>query len=155
MAWTDVDFETVNPGADVIAEGEYTFMVVGANWNKFDKDAFDIRLNIATAGSYQGVTVYFRYPNPAKADKNQPANSQFNWVNKAFKQFIDAIGKKKEAGEDPVSYITRIVKEAEADNEVLLFDAKMTENEYQDRNTQELKKDSKIAFRSVKAHVTA
>jgi hypothetical protein len=154
MAWTDVNFDEVNPGQELIPEGDYTFLVISASRGKYDQDEVSVRVNVATPGPFQGVTVYLRYPNPAKADKNQPADSPHNWVVKSFKLFLEAVkpfGYTMAKGETPVEFINRIANDADRKNEQIMFDARVGHETYADRETGEPITRHKIAFRSVKA----
>lgn len=154
MGWTDVNFDEVTAGTDLIPAGDYTFMVISASKGKFDSEEISVRLNVATPGPTQGQTVYLRYPNPAKADKNQPADSPQNWVIKSFKLFLEAVkpfGYAMTQGETPVEFINRMTKAADQANEQILFDARVQHETYADRESGEPVTRHKIAFRSVKA----
>jgi hypothetical protein len=153
MAWTDVNFDEVNAGTDLIPEGDYTFMVISGSRGKWDQDEVSVRLNIATPGPFAGQTVYLRYPNPAKADKNQPADSPQNWVVKSFKLFLEAVkpfGYTMARGESPVEFINRAVADADKKNEEIYIDARVGHETYADKETGEPITRHKIAFRSVK-----
>jgi hypothetical protein len=153
MSWTDVNFEEVNPGQDLLPEGDFTFLVNSANKNKFKPGAFDVRLTVATEGPSQGQSVFLRYP-ALTADKNNPSGGPQNWVVKAFKLFLEAVkpfGFKMEAGEEPVDFVNRMVNEAEDKNEEIYIDARIAHETYADKETGEPVTSHKIVFRSVKA----
>lgn len=150
MAWTDVNFSEVNPGAELIPEGEYTFMVTGANRDKIDPEAFSVRLSMATAGAYAGQTVYMRYPNPDKAGKGVPGNDPRNWVVKSFKIFELATGKSLQENEHPVQFVNRIAKEADQAKKPIYIDAKVVHETFADKETGEPVTRHKVAFRSVR-----
>jgi hypothetical protein len=153
MSWTDVNFAEVNPGQDLIPEGDYTLMVVSGSRGKFDQEEVSVRLNVATAGPFQGQTVYLRYPNPAKADKNNPQGGPQNWVVKSFKLFLEAVkpfGYSIREGESPVDFINRMSKEADQKNEQILIDGRIAHETYADKETGEPVTRHKIVFKSVK-----
>lgn len=153
MAWADVNFDDVNLGVDLIPEGDYTFMVVSGQKGKWDEGKFEVRLNIATPGTFQGQTLYLSYPNP-KVDKNQPDDSPRNWVMKSIKLFLEAMrpfGYTIAKGESPVDFVNRIAADADQKGEQLLFDARVQHETYADKETGEPQTRHKIAFRSVKA----
>jgi len=153
MAWTDVNFDEVNPGQELIPEGDYTFMVISGSRGKFDQEEISVRVNVATPGPFQGQTVYLRYPNPAKADKNNPQGGPQNWVVKSFKLFLEAVkpfGYKMVSGESPVEFINRMAQAADHKNEQIMFDARIGHETYADRETGEPITRHKIVFRTVK-----
>jgi hypothetical protein len=152
MSWTDVNFEEVNPGQDLIPEGDYTFLVISANKNKFQPGAFDVRLSIASPGPFQGQSVFLKYPKLA-ADKNNPNGGPQNWVIKAFKLFLEAVkpfGYKMNTGEEPVDFVNRITNEAEDNKSELYIDARIGHESYADKETGEPVTRHKVVFRSVK-----
>jgi hypothetical protein len=150
MAWTDVSFDEVNPGAELLPEADFTFMVVSGSRGKFDQEQLSIRLSIATPGPYQGQSVYLNYPNPDKAGKGVPANDPRNWVNKAFKSFINATQQTMAPGEHPVDFINRIVADADERNSQILIDARIAHETFPDKETGEPVTRHKVAMRSVK-----
>ena len=152
MTWTEVNFDEVNPGQDLIPEGDYTFMVVSAAKGKYDAERSEIRLSIATPGPFQGQTVYLSYPS-VRVDKNNPNGGPFNWVVKTIKLFIEAVkpfGYRIAAGEAPVDFVNRITQEADSKNEQILIDARIAHETYADRETGEPITRHKVAFKSVK-----
>ena len=150
MAWTDVNFDEVNTSQELVPEGTYTFMVCGANRNKFDSEKVDVRLEIATQGPYAGQPLYLQYPNPEKVG-GFPANDPRNWVMKAFKAFVLATGHDMQRGEHPVEFVSRIVNEADAQNTQIYIEARVTIDTFPDRETGEPISKNKVALRSVKA----
>lgn len=129
MSWTEVNFAEVNPGVDLIAEGDYTLRVLGGERNKYDQEAIDVKAAVVNEGPYCGQKVFFKFPNPAVAGKGVPASDPRNWVNKAFKRFEQAIGINIEPGEHPVEYLNRI---ALSDGRL---DAKIKHSTYKNKDT--------------------
>lgn len=150
MAWTDVSFSEVNPGAEIIATGEYTFALVNAQKGKNDPDEFSVRASVATPGPYAGQSVYIRYPNPEKAGKGVPASDPRNWVIKAFKIFEVAMGHDMNPGEHPVDYVNRIAREAQAQGGSVLFEARIDHETFPDKETGEPVTRHKVVLRSIR-----
>lgn len=154
MAWTDVNYEEVTTGRSLLPIGDYTFMLVSASRGRFDVEVVDMRVSVATPGPYQGETLFHKYPNPEKADKRQSASSPNNWVNKAFKLFLNAVkpyGFLMAQGEHPVDFINRICAEADQKNESILFDARIEHDSYTNKESGELVACHRIVLKSIKA----
>lgn len=154
MTWTDVNFDEVVAGDEILPEDQYTFEVISATRDRFDREKFSIRLDVA-AGPYKGQRLYVEYPNPGKADKNHPEGGPQNWVIKAFKLFLNAVkpfGYTLHTFETPVDFVNRIVAEADAKNEPILIMARNTHNTYTDKETNELVTKNKVTPRSVRPY---
>lgn len=130
MGVWDINYEEVNLGKETIAPGDYTLRLVGGSRNKYDQDAVDVKAKIVNECPFHGENLFFKFPNPDKADKNNPGDSPKNWVIKAFKRFVVSLGKDIHAGEHPVDYLNRIGAEGDA-----FFDATVVHRTYKDKET--------------------
>jgi hypothetical protein len=129
MSVWDVNFDEVVPGKEQIAPGDYTLRLLGGSRNKYDQEAVDVKAKIVSEGAFHGETLFFKFPNPDKADKNNPGNSPKNWVVKNFKRFVMSLGVDIQAGEHPVDYLNR------AGAEGAFFDATVVHRSYKDKET--------------------
>jgi len=104
MAWTSFDLTTINPNAEVIAEGVYTFQLSGAKYGERDPNRIECSATIATEGDYMGRKMFFSYPDPESINSKGQKNS---WSAKALKRLEQSLGVEATAGEDPVAYLNR------------------------------------------------
>ena len=124
----NVTLKDINPGFDEVPEGRYNFALMGANPNKFDPDALDIKASILTEGESQGRIVFIRYPNPAKVG---------SFPLKALKRLEQAIGvdilptEDAEGLEGKISFLNRAAKDGAR------FAGDMKKREYINKTTGE------------------
>lgn len=96
-SWTDIDLTKINPGFDVIPEGDYTYSVRGAKYSQWDSTRVEVSATIVSEGEFTGRVLFFSYPDPVKYD----------WVPKAFKRLEQALGVDMLPGQDPVDYLNQ------------------------------------------------
>lgn len=99
MGWDAVKLSEVNPNAELIPAGEYTFQLSGAKLNDRDPNRIDVTAFITTEGPQSGRKVFFSYPDP-EAPK-------MGWVLKAMKRLEIALGVDQTDGEEVLAYLNR------------------------------------------------
>jgi len=97
MGWKEVSLHDVNPNLAPIAENDYTFQLLGANYDERDPARINVRAAIVSDGEFTGRRVFFSYPDPDKQD----------WSPRVLKRLEQAIGVDSMPGEDPVGYLNR------------------------------------------------
>lgn len=105
MPWLTTDLTTVNPNAEAIPEGTYTFSLGGAKYDDRGYNRIEANATIVTEGDFMGRKMFFSYPDPESINSKGKKN---DWSAKALKRLEQSLGVDASAGEDPVEYLNRV-----------------------------------------------